>query len=167
MRDLYTRQILQKLCNVRASRIDLVFDRIMTPSIKDAERDNRSVSERDVPFNISGPNQQRPSDFLKASRNDNFKRELVQCFIDYWQDDSLAQIIGNKKIYVTCDVNCYSFVANADKVIRTEETGLRSNHEEADTRMIAHVATIIGPSTVVIRTSDSDVFGWQIEDDAW
>ncbi len=34
---------------------------------------------------------------------------------------------------------------------------MRCNHEEADTRMMAHLATISGPGVVSIRTSDSDV----------
>lgn len=53
--------ILIKLCSTNATEIHLVFDRYLTPSIKDSERQNRQ--EFDVPFNISGPQQTRPTDF--------------------------------------------------------------------------------------------------------
>jgi len=48
------RAILSKICNTTARRIDLVFDRTVSPSIKDSERDRRSDSGRDLPFIISG-----------------------------------------------------------------------------------------------------------------
>ena len=70
------RHILQKLCCTSTTRIDLVFDHFITPSIKDAGRDRRVKSGRDMPLKISGSNQQCTSDWLKALRNDSFKTEL-------------------------------------------------------------------------------------------
>ncbi len=151
------RHILQKLCRTSAKRIDLVFDRFITPSIKDAERDRRSKSGRDTPLKISGPNQQRPSDWLKALRNDSFKTELVKFFIDAFQDDSLAHIIAQKTLYVTCESLCYSFSVVEGRVERREEPSLYCIHEEADTRIIGHLGLMPTPAKVVIRTSDTDV----------
>lgn len=76
-------KVWEKLCHSKAKRIELVFYRIVNPSIKDAERDRRSNSERGLPIKISGPNQQRLSDFLKALRNDCFKQELVKFGHDF------------------------------------------------------------------------------------
>ena len=152
------RHILEKLCRSKAKRIDLVFDRIITPSIKDAERDLRSHSERDLPIKISGPNQQRPSDLFRALRNDCFKQELVKFLIEAFEDDSLSHIIGDKKIFVTCGTSCYSFTATEGKVLKKMEDSLFSTHEEADTRIIGHLKSITTPANVVIRTSDTDVF---------
>lgn len=95
------RHILQKLCRTSAKRIDLIFDLFIMPSIKDAERDRRSNSERDMLIKILGLNQQRPSDWLKALRNDCFKRELSKYLIGAFQDDSLSHIIAHRTLNVT------------------------------------------------------------------
>ncbi|EFX79054.1 hypothetical protein DAPPUDRAFT_245429 [Daphnia pulex] len=71
-----SRHILQRVCAFRAKTIHLIFDRVTSPSIKDMEQDKRTDSDRDVPFKIAGDNQLRPTDFIKALRNNNFKREL-------------------------------------------------------------------------------------------
>ncbi|KAI9559499.1 hypothetical protein GHT06_013493 [Daphnia sinensis] len=151
------RHILQKLCRTSAKRIDLIFDRFIMPSIKDAERDRRSNSERDMPIKISGPNQQRPTDWLKALRNDCFKRELSKYLIEAFQDDSLSHIIADRTLNVTFESSCYSFTVVEGKVKRAEEPSFFCNHEEADTRMIGHLGLISTPANVVIKTSDTDV----------
>jgi len=149
--------LLIKMCSTTAKRVDIVFDRVVTPSIKDSERDRRTDGERSVPFSINGPQQKRPPDFLKALRNDHFKREFVKFLTNEWSGEAYAPIIGSKTIFVTSEELCYSY-RNLDGIIkRTEEGDMKSNHEEADSRMLAHLATIQAPSTVSIRTADSDV----------
>ena len=107
MKDLPTmwsraaREILLRLCRFPARRIDLVFDLVSSPSIKDCERDRRSNEERSAPFRIFGPNQHRPQDFIKSLRNDNFKREIVRFLVESWSDDSLASILGDKVVHIT------------------------------------------------------------------
>ena len=54
------RDILVKLCRTQAKTIHLIFDRILTPSIKDAERDLRATDERSATYRISGPDQTKP-----------------------------------------------------------------------------------------------------------
>ena len=149
--------VMSKICRTMAKRVDLVFDTFVTPSIKDMERDRRSQSDREVEFRISGPNQKRPSDFLKALRNDSFKSELVKFFVDYFDDDSFSHIIGDKTVRVTIAATCYMFTASGDRILKEVDETLSSTHEEADTKMILHASTITGPANVVIRTSDTDV----------
>ncbi len=103
-----TRHIIQKLCIFKSNRIDLVFDRVISPSIRDGERDRRSEAERSAPFKISGGNQHRPDDFIKLLRNDNFKKEIVRFIVESWSDNSLAQIVGDKEINITQDSTCYT-----------------------------------------------------------
>ena len=65
--------IFRKLCYIKAKRIDVVFDRFVTPSIKDFEQDRRAdVSNRNEFYEIVSPLQKRPTNFLKALQNDNF-----------------------------------------------------------------------------------------------
>lgn len=82
---------------------------------------------------------------------------MIQFFIQAFEDDSLSDIICDKVLYVTIESSCYSFVAVNGKVKITCETHMYSSHEEADTKMIAHIASVKSPATVVIRTSDTDV----------
>ena len=73
------------MCNIKAKRVDLIFDQIKSPSIKDMERDRRGDCNRYDTFVISGPNKKQPSDFLKALRNDSFKKQLVKFFFDFFK----------------------------------------------------------------------------------
>jgi hypothetical protein len=70
----------RKMCRMNAKILDLIFDQIKTPSIKDMERDRLGNCDRDDTFFILGPNQKRPSDFLKALRNDSLKKTNSQIF---------------------------------------------------------------------------------------
>ena len=151
------RELLVKLCRTQAKIIHLIFDRILTPSIKDVERDLRATDERSAGYRISGPDQTRPQNFIKELRNDNFKREFVKFLCSALEDSSLSYIFSDKTVYVTQDSSCYSFIAINGTVIKKEEPSFFSSHEEADTRMIAHLATVKAPATVVIKTSDTDV----------
>ena len=64
------RKILVKLCNLKSPQIDLVFDQITIPSIKDYERDQRSNdNDRSLNYQISGDAQTRPPKFKDALRN--------------------------------------------------------------------------------------------------
>lgn len=73
-------------------------------------------------------------------------------------DASLSNILGSKKLYVTEGKSCFSFITENDEIVRKEKTEMTCFHEEADTRMIAHAASIPTPATVVIRSADTDVF---------
>ncbi len=55
------------MCRINAKRLDLIFDQIITPSIKDMERDRRSDCDRDDTFVISGPNKKTTFGFLEIT----------------------------------------------------------------------------------------------------
>ena len=90
------------------NRIDIVFDRYITPSIKNYTRDVRSDGKASSPYVISGPQQRRPGDFIKALRNDFFKTALIHHFVESWNDGALAHILDSKTIFVTCEENVTS-----------------------------------------------------------
>ena len=55
---------------LKAPQIDLIFDQITIPSIKDYERDQRSKANgRSLSYQISGPAQTRPPKFKNALKN--------------------------------------------------------------------------------------------------
>lgn len=150
--------ILKKLCNQRSARIDIIFDRTISPSIKDSERDRRaSDQDRNVSYSINGPLQQRPTDFIKALRNDDFKKSLVEFLVESWKDDSFSVFMGNKIVYITHNENCYSFRVRDGKMAWKLEEDLCCQHEEADSRMIFHLTMQPSSTNVPIRTADTDV----------
>ena len=96
--------IFYLLCNSsNSSRIDIVFDRYVTPSIKNYKRNTRSNGESNSPYVISGPQQRRPNNFMKALRNDHFKTALISYLVESWNDDALANILVSRILFVTCE----------------------------------------------------------------
>ena len=86
--------ILKKICKLDVSRMDVVFDRILSPSIKDCERDNKAAgSNRHDTYVIAGAAQKRPTNFAAALRNDQFKDSLVKFLVTSWEDNSNADIL--------------------------------------------------------------------------
>lgn len=136
-----------------------MFDKFVSPSIKDIERDKRAcLYERTTEFCIQGPEQRRPSDFKKALRNDNFKQSLVKFFCEFWKNGIFADIIGNKILYyVNSDDVCFNFVRAHGHIQREISDKLNCSHEEADSRITFHIAKMEANSNVVIRASDTDI----------
>jgi len=61
--------ILQRICKQRGKEIHFVFDKTISPPIKDCERNKRG-DNRMTKYQITGPEQKRPSKVLKRlSRN--------------------------------------------------------------------------------------------------
>lgn len=147
--------ILIKIGSTTAAQVHLVFDRYMSPSIKETERQN--CQEIDVPFNISGPQQNRPPDFLRSLKNYRFKEALVQFLSVYWENDNLVTIIKDKKIFLTVQNRCNSYEAHQNRMKKTEEIEYMCDHEEADTRIIFHASKVTPGSKILIKSSDTDV----------
>ena len=136
----------------------LVFEKAVSPSIKDCERDSRSgYEERCSQYQITGPNQRRPSNWLNALRFDQFKVTLNSFLVSAWEDNSLTEIFQGKCLYVNNGDICYCFREENGQVTRTLIPELTSSHEEADSKMIFHLTNLDENSKVIIRTSDTDV----------
>ena len=154
-----SRFILRKLSSsFSAKRIDIVFDKKVTPSIKDNERDIRAQGlDRHTVYKISGPVQKRPTDFVGALRNNAFKQALIKFLVTSWKDDANANIIQDLQIYATCGNQCFSFKIEGEKLRKVEETSLKCLNEEADYRMLFHAKSRNVPNTVVIRIAETEV----------
>ena len=142
---------------LKASRVDVVFDQYFTPSIKSYEHSQRFESAQ-LEYTISGPEQVRPSDFVKELKNSNFKEALVDFFILHWATDEMAPFIGSKIIHINFR-KCQSFMVDEkNKVISSiiEELSC-PEHEEADTKIVYHACKINYGANIVIRTVDTDV----------
>ena len=84
-----------------------MFGEWMTPSINDSERDDRASIN--TSFQVTGPSQKRPSNWLKAMKNKSFKISLNKFLVEYWNDNSLVDLIGEKILYVKCGDTCYKY----------------------------------------------------------
>ena len=152
------RFLLIKVFAQKGKNIHLRFDKVVSPSIKDCKRDSRSgYEERGTQYQITGPNQRRPSNWLNALRFDQFKVVINSFLVSIWEDDSLAEIFQGKCLYVNNGDICYCFREENGQVTRTLIPELTSSHEEADSKMIFHLTNLEENSKVIIRTSDTDV----------
>ncbi|CAH2096954.1 unnamed protein product [Euphydryas editha] len=148
--------MLQMVTQIKATRYDVIFDQYFSPSIKDYERSRRHESSQ-LEFNITGPDQVRPSDFTKELKNIHFKQSLVEFFTTYWATDEMIPFIGNNKIFINFR-QCHSFTVINNKVMSEIHEDLScSEHEEADTKIVYHVCNIDAQANFVIRCSDTDI----------
>lgn len=152
-----SKKMLQMVTKFDASRIDVIFDQYLTPSIKDYEHSQRFESAQ-LRYTITGPDQTRPSDFTKELKNSNFKQALVDFFILHWASDEIIPFIGNKIIHINSK-QCHSFVVDASNniVTRIVEELSCPEHEEADTKIVYHACSISNQVNIVIRSVDTDI----------
>ena len=138
------------------TEIHLIFDKIISLSIKDSERNKRD-DNRHVAYQITGAEQKRPSNWLQSLRVDQFKGALVEFLVTFWESNELSFIIGSKKIFVNSGDTCFSFCNEGGFMVKKIEEEYRCSHEEADSRMLFHLSKCSTPSNIVIRTVDTDV----------
>ena len=91
----------------------MVFDKTILPSIKDAERNKRS-NQRGMAYQITEPEQKRPSNWLQELRGDQFKETFVTFLINYLENNNSSRILGSKKLIVNNGDTCYSFISQEE-----------------------------------------------------
>ena len=67
--------------------------------VKDSER-NDLVSVNNI-FQVTGSSQKRPSNCSEAMKNTSFKISLKKFLVEYWNNNLLVDLIGEKILYVT------------------------------------------------------------------
>ena len=134
--------------------VSVVFDRYKPDSLKNAERLRRGAGGRDYDIVLTTP---LPIDFTAFLRNDNNKEKLFHL---------IADCIGNftyeagKRVYVTKGEQTITScgVPVGANIMNCAFLG-KSDHEEADSRMMLPIASAFrrGAITADLRTVDSDV----------
>jgi hypothetical protein len=109
-----SKKVLQMICASRAKIIVIAFDRYIFPSIKDTEQKLRGMDQAN--FRIDGPDKVRKKHFSIELKNTNFKKALVQFFIENWEEDYMARYINYKIIYVNADA-CFKYTVIDSKVV--------------------------------------------------
>ena len=137
-----SRFLLVQVCAEKGNIIHFVFDKVITPSIKDCERDERAGSgNRAAVYQIIGPGQKRQGNWNDNLRNNHFKTVLNEFLVSNWGRDEFSGIIKDKKIYMIFGDKCFLYQSVNEKVNKTEVIQLASSHEEANSKMIFHLMT--------------------------
>lgn len=130
-----------------AQRVDVVWDRYDSKSLKDTTRVKRGSGIRRQ-VSLGAPIPSNWQDFLRCSDN----KTALFTFLS----DTVANTVftSGKQVIITAGANVLCSPENYDTF------GLAPcNHEEADTRLLVHVADAVraGHTKVIIRTVDTDV----------
>ena len=126
------------------TRVDVVWDRYLSDSIKAATREKR---DKGVRMKVAGKNKV-PENWICFLRDESNKKELFKYLT---QKISSFDYPEGKEVFVTSDVNILTKGSNHDM--------LPCDHEEADTRLLVHLVDALknGCSSCVVRTVDTDV----------
>ena len=118
--------ILSNIMKAKGNVIHFIFDKWISPSIKDNERNDRASVN--TSFQVTGSSQKRPSNWLEAMKNTSFKILLDKFLVEYWNCNSLVDLIGEKILYVNFGDTCYKYQVVSNCVVRSDEASLYSNH---------------------------------------
>ena len=124
------------------------------------EKDARGIS--DEQYFITGASQNRPLDMKKALKSESFKKQLPSFLMKEWENDCYAEIIKEKRIYVSHLDVCKMYFTEFGKMYTEKIEELCSDHDEADTKICLHaVYEALNSSNlcgnIVIHLSDTDV----------
>jgi len=142
--NVFLSHLSERLIHVK--RLDLIWDRYITDSLKSATRERRGHgSRRRVTSSNRVPNNWQS--FLRVDEN---KTELFQ----FLAQQSLSLSEDGKEIYCTSGEQVLCAPPRIANTIIEPCT-----HEEADTRMVLHLydAALSGHRSIMITASDTDV----------
>ncbi len=142
--DVFAPYIRRRIQHVQ--RLDIVWDRYIPNSLKQATRDKRGTGERRHVLATTP----LPSNWQSFLQVDSNKDELFMFLAEY-----LAKEVHHEKVFMTTADNS---VLTSDPEMDT--SGVQPcTHEEADSRMMLHVADCVkqGYKKITIRTTDTDV----------
>ena len=153
--------LLVKIVNIavfsNSGRVDFVCDRYPSQSIKNLERDKRAVGGTHV-VRIYSEQQRVPRQWKKFMSSGENKEELMK-FIFNTCRKADPQLLKGVEVFVAHEDKCHKLIASEDEITCIEIEELSCDHEEADTRMIAHArhASQSYPN-VIVKSPDADVF---------
>ena len=113
-------------------------------------------SELDFSF---GPGMKTPKDIFDLPKLNDFKKELLEFFINEYHIDKYAVTLSNKVLYCSVD-NEYKMFLTINGLIKVENVPeLYRDYLEADTRVTFHEkhADEANPGIIVIFANDADI----------
>ena len=137
--------------------IHVVFDRYIENSLKFQTREKRGEDvSRHTPTRIQG--KMNFPDWKRALANSRFKRRLTNLYTQYLTEHCHEMLSHTQHVYVSGGLQAKALEVSFEVIEFVKQ--LRSNHEEADTRMLLHGASQArsGVNRVVVASPDTDVF---------
>lgn len=146
-----------------AKRIDFVADRYFKQSIKGSERAKRGNSTGTQLITIYNDNQRCPKQWKKVLSSGENKESLIAYLVSAWKKYPSGWF-RDKKIYVTSEEHCFALYSMEDAIVTScDVPELKSDQEEADTRMLLHAKHASKSNeSVVVKSPDTDVFALAI-----
>jgi len=133
-------------------RVDIVADCYRNNSIKSSERIKRGDSEKVI---IGSLFSRLPRDMNKFLMNNDNKNSLIKLIFRFIRDNRarVLQMLQTETIILSGDSECYNVTATS-----VSESTLKSNHEEADTKVVMHVYDILQNTSlsIVLRSPSGD-----------
>ena len=138
------------LMSTPSKRIDVVFDVYKDVSIKNVERAKRKTGSDGIVYQniLPGFQVKNWSKILSVSAN---KAEIVRFLVGQWKEMHFRNRLHGKTLFVTEGEDCWKITSTTASLVPE----LKSNHEEADTRMVLHAHHAGGKC--VIHAEDTDV----------
>ena len=121
----------------------LVFDQYWLTSIKSGERTRRGSSDA-LEVRITGPNTPVPKQWVKYIQNRQNKINLCDFLSSSLCKIGQERLMQGKRLIIAGGFTDGERVVEITRARPTEDIdALKSNHEEADTRMILHAACAV------------------------
>ena len=135
------------------NRVDLVADTYREVSIKNGERQKRGTTAR---LMINSSSSKIPRNFVTFMKNGENKTRLIEliCQVIEENGDKALNLLKSKEIYFSKESCCLLINENGSQDVEH----LKSNQEEADTKVILHCLDALKTpeSTVVLRSHSGD-----------
>ncbi|WAR13564.1 hypothetical protein MAR_027744, partial [Mya arenaria] len=138
MAEMFMKHVFKKASNIaNVKTVHIVFDRYSNISLKTQTRNGRGDSSTKKALHIHG-DLAIPKDwkgFLSVGKN---KERLIAYYTDYIVQNSAPVLKGGESLFISggAEDKCFLLTDGSCEEIKD----LRSNHEEADTRIIIHSA---------------------------
>ena len=142
----------------KAKRVDFVCDRYPAQSIKDFERAIRGERGTQL-IKIYSSLQKVPRQWKKFITAGENKEELIKFIFKSWSEECDPQLLRGVEVFIAHESQCHQLVASTNTIACHEVEDLACDHEEADTRMLAHAKSASAEySSIIIKSPDTDVF---------
>ena len=152
--DLVLKNLLYLAQHYKSSRLDFVIDRYSRQSIKASERVRRTKNTI-FHLNITNKDVKVPKQWKSFLSNGANKESLLEFLAIYWETCDLPPAF---KLVVAVGSSCRQLISSGNRTEATDLLELACDHEEADTRLIAHAANAAKDhSTIIISSPDTDV----------
>eukprot|EP00794_Sanderia_malayensis_P012581 gene12581-biopygen10020 len=135
--------------DAKAIQIEIINDQYLDDSTKSSTRAKRGQASRRVHLQSVEQKMMQGKDWQEFLHNDANKENLIQIAADFFRSAE-----GRKLLTIPLIITCKD---EAWEISKTSVKALpRSNHEEADTKIILHASSI--DTAVVVVAKDTDVF---------